>query len=100
MALLGSSGVGKSTLTNALLGWERQRTNEVRDDDQRGRHTTTARELIVTPSGALLIDSPGMRSVGMWEVEEGLGDAFADIESSRPTADSAIAPRRSSPTAP
>ena len=80
VALLGSSGVGKSTLTNALLGWERQLTNAVRDDDQRGRHTTTVRELIVTPSGALLIDSPGMRSVGMWEIEEGLGDAFSDVE--------------------
>jgi ribosome biogenesis GTPase len=80
VALLGSSGVGKSTLTNALLGWERQVTNAVREDDQRGRHTTTMRELIVVPSGALLIDSPGMRSVGMWEVEEGLDDAFADVE--------------------
>lgn len=80
VALLGSSGVGKSTIVNALLGWERQQTSEVRPDDQRGRHTTTARELLVTPSGALLIDSPGMRSVGMWEAESGLADAFADVE--------------------
>jgi ribosome biogenesis GTPase len=80
VALLGSSGVGKSTLANALLGWERQETNAVREDDQRGRHTTTMRELIVVPSGALLIDSPGMRSVGMWEIEEGLDDTFADVE--------------------
>jgi ribosome biogenesis GTPase len=80
VALLGSSGVGKSTLTNALLGWQRQQTNSVRADDQRGRHTTTVRELMLTPSGALLIDSPGMRSVGMWEVEQGLGDAFSDVE--------------------
>jgi ribosome biogenesis GTPase len=79
VALLGSSGVGKSTITNALLGWERQKTNDVREDDQRGRHTTTMRELVITPSGALLIDSPGMRSVGMWEIEEGLDDAFADV---------------------
>jgi ribosome biogenesis GTPase len=80
VALLGSSGVGKSTIVNALLGYERQQTGAVRADDQRGRHTTTSRELLVMPSGALLIDSPGMRSVGMWEVEEGLADAFADIE--------------------
>jgi ribosome biogenesis GTPase len=80
IALLGSSGVGKSTIVNALLGYERQQTGDVRADDQRGRHTTTMRELLVMPSGALLIDSPGMRSVGMWEVEEGLTDAFADIE--------------------
>jgi ribosome biogenesis GTPase len=80
VALLGSSGVGKSTIVNALLGWERQSTGAVRDDDGRGRHTTTSRELMLTPSGALLIDSPGMRSVGMWEVEEGLGDAFADVQ--------------------
>jgi len=80
VALLGSSGVGKSTIVNALLGYERQQTGDVRADDQRGRHTTTMRELLVMPSGALLIDSPGMRSVGMWDVEEGLGDVFADID--------------------
>ena len=80
VALLGSSGVGKSTIVNALLGWERQQVGEVRADDQRGRHTTTIRELVVTPSGALLIDSPGMRSVGMWDAEEGLAGAFADIQ--------------------
>jgi ribosome biogenesis GTPase len=80
VALLGSSGVGKSTIVNALLGYERQHTGEVRADDQRGRHTTTARELLLMPSGSLLIDSPGMRSVGMWEIEEGLADAFADVE--------------------
>lgn len=80
VALLGSSGVGKSTIVNALLGYERQETGAVREDDQRGRHTTTSRELLLMPGGALLIDSPGMRSVGMWEVEEGLADAFADIE--------------------
>ena len=80
IALLGSSGVGKSTIVNALLGWERQSTGAVREDDQRGRHTTTMRELVVTPSGALLLDSPGMRSVGMWEAEDGLAEAFADVE--------------------
>jgi ribosome biogenesis GTPase len=79
VALLGSSGVGKSTIVNALLGYERQQTTDVRADDQRGRHTTTMRELLVTPNGALLIDSPGMRSIGMWEIEAGLADTFADI---------------------
>jgi ribosome biogenesis GTPase len=80
VALLGSSGVGKSTIVNALLGYDRQATGAVREDDQRGRHTTTMRELLVMPNGALLIDSPGMRSVGMWEIEDGLADAFADVE--------------------
>jgi ribosome biogenesis GTPase len=80
VALLGSSGVGKSTLVNALLGWQRQQTGDVRADDQRGRHTTTARELVRLESGALLIDSPGMRSVGMWDSEEGVAAAFADID--------------------
>lgn len=80
IALIGSSGVGKSTIVNALLGWDRQSTGAVREGDQRGRHTTTMRELVVTPSGALLLDSPGMRSVGMWEAEEGLAEAFADVE--------------------
>ena len=80
VALIGSSGVGKSTIVNHLLGFERQATGAVRDDDQRGRHTTTSRELVTTPSGAVLLDSPGMRSVGMWEIDEGLADAFADVE--------------------
>ncbi|HYI23692.1 MAG TPA: ribosome small subunit-dependent GTPase A [Candidatus Limnocylindrales bacterium] len=80
VALIGSSGVGKSTIVNALLGWERQATGEVREGDQRGRHTTTVRELLVTDSGALLIDSPGMRSVGMWDADDGLADAFADVD--------------------
>lgn len=80
VALIGSSGVGKSTIVNVLMGYERQATRAVRADDQRGRHTTTSRELLLMPTGALLIDSPGMRSVGMWEVEPGLADAFADID--------------------
>jgi ribosome biogenesis GTPase / thiamine phosphate phosphatase len=77
-AFLGSSGVGKSTLINTLLGEERQRTKEVREKDQRGRHTTTHRELLMLPSGALLVDTPGMREMQLWEgnVEE----AFDDIE--------------------
>ena len=80
VALIGSSGVGKSTLVNALLGWDRQDTGPVREDDQRGRHTTTARELLPTASGALLIDNPGIRSVGMWDAGEGIAGAFVDVE--------------------
>jgi ribosome biogenesis GTPase len=77
-AFLGSSGVGKSTLINALLGVERQRTREVRESDSRGRHTTTSRELLVLPRGGLLVDTPGMREMQLWDGN--LADAFADIE--------------------
>jgi ribosome biogenesis GTPase len=76
-AFLGSSGVGKSTLINRLLGRERQRTAEVRAADSKGRHTTTHRELLELPAGGLLIDTPGMREVQLWEGS--LEDAFADI---------------------
>jgi len=78
--LVGSSGAGKSTLTNTLLGIERQATNAVRDNDSRGRHTTTHRALIALPSGGCLIDTPGMRELKLTGDEE-LGQAgFADIE--------------------
>jgi len=80
--LLGASGVGKSTLANALLGTDRQATGAVRASDGRGRHTTVAREMLALPGGALLIDTPGIREVGVWE---GDGDAFADIESAAVT---------------
>jgi ribosome biogenesis GTPase / thiamine phosphate phosphatase len=78
-AILGSSGVGKSTLVNALLGEERQRTAAVRDDDSRGRHTTTHRELFQLPGGALLVDTPGIRALEVIGAEEGLEVAFDDV---------------------
>jgi len=77
--LLGSSGVGKSTIVNQLLGEERQPISEVRADDQRGRHTTTYRELIVLPGGGLLIDTPGLRELQLWSTGEGLNAAFDDV---------------------
>lgn len=77
--LLGSSGVGKSTLVNRLLGEERLATQAVREEDAKGRHTTTHRELFMLPGGGLLIDGPGMRELGLWGEEEGVDQAFADI---------------------
>lgn len=79
LVLLGSSGVGKSTITNLLLGDQRQAVQTVREDDHRGRHTTVGRELFVLPGGALLIDTPGLRAVGLVDSDEGLDAAFADI---------------------
>ena len=80
VALLGSSGAGKSTLANALLGDERQETGAVREEDSRGRHTTTRRELIALPGGALLVDTPGLRELQLWSGEESLAGAFPEIE--------------------
>ncbi len=79
VAVLGSSGVGKSTLINRLLGEDRLRTREVRSGDQRGRHTTSNRELIRLPDGILVIDTPGMREIQLWESEETLLSAFDDV---------------------
>jgi ribosome biogenesis GTPase len=80
IALLGSSGVGKSTLINALLGQERLATAEVRADDARGRHTTSGRQLVLLPGGALLLDTPGIRELALWDDGTGLATAFSDVE--------------------
>lgn len=79
VAFLGSSGVGKSTLINKILGENIIETTEIRNDDK-GRHTTTHRELITLKNGACVIDTPGMRELGMWNNESGLNEVFSDIE--------------------
>ena len=76
---MGSSGVGKSSLVNALLGKTRQSVQAVREDDSRGRHTTTSRELILLPGGGMVIDTPGMRELQLWVDEDGVDRAFADV---------------------
>lgn len=80
VAFAGSSGVGKSTLINALLGEERLRTNGLRNDDK-GRHTTTKRELFLLDCGGSVIDTPGIRELGMWASEDGIEKTFSDIDS-------------------
>ena len=81
IALIGSSGVGKSTLLNQLLGENRQKVNTVRESDDRGLHTTRHRELIRLPNHTLVIDTPGMREIQLWDLEEGVETTFDDIES-------------------
>ena len=79
IAFIGASGAGKSTLVNALVGHEVQRTGEVREDDQRGRHTTVAAELIDLPGGGWLLDTPGLRAVTLWTSGVGIERAFRDV---------------------
>jgi len=79
-ALLGSSGVGKSTIINRLAGEDIQKTREVREHDSRGRHTTTHRELVILPGGGLIIDTPGMRELQLWDVGGAVKETFDDIE--------------------
>lgn len=81
IVFLGSSGVGKSTLVNTLYGEDVMKTSEIREEDSRGRHTTTSRNLIMLPNGAMIIDTPGMRELGMWNAESGINKTFSDIES-------------------
>ncbi len=78
--LIGSSGVGKSTLINCLLGYERQQTLEIRSSDDHGRHATTSRELIPLPGGGMIIDNPGLREIQLWIEGDGLARTFQDIE--------------------
>jgi len=79
VAFIGSSGVGKSTLINCLLGEQHLDTNSLRNDDK-GRHTTTHRELILLPNGGMVVDTPGMRELGMWDSASGINQTFRDIE--------------------
>lgn len=80
IVFLGSSGVGKSSLVNALMGNVVMSVSGIREEDSRGRHTTSHREMFMLPNGSIVIDTPGMRELGMWDVSEGLNEAFADVE--------------------
>ena len=83
VALLGSSGVGKSTIINKLLGFNKQATQNVRERDKKGRHTTVSRQLLIRSQGGLIIDTPGMRELKLWDTTDALEETFSEIESLR-----------------
>ena len=83
-ALVGSSGVGKSSIINSILGYNKQKVNDVRISDLKGKHTTTTRDLIILPCGGMIIDTPGMREFQLWNTEDGLESAFTEIEKLSP----------------
>lgn len=78
--LIGSSGTGKSTLINSIIGEELLKTGEIREKDGRGKHTTTSREMIFLDNGGIVIDSPGLREIQLWDVKEGISSVFEDVE--------------------
>lgn len=80
VVFLGMSGIGKSSLLNALAGEDLMAVKEIREDDARGRHTTTHRQLVMLPCGAMVIDTPGMRELGLWNADEGISTAFLNVE--------------------
>ncbi|WP_026881964.1 ribosome small subunit-dependent GTPase A [Clostridium akagii] len=80
IVFLGSSGVGKSSLVNNIAGRKIMKVNDIREDDSRGHHTTTHRELVMLDNGTMIIDTPGMRELGMWDVMDGLSTTFDDVE--------------------